>query len=134
MLNKILLKKQFNNFNLSFPTIRFGGCGIFAELLYEKFIKFDIVPKIFIFGTKMQLEEENFFHVSLKIGNKFIDSMGTHENLLKLRKANHLPFVTQKEITLGDLLELNRKNIWNGTFDKKYIPDIKAEIDKILTL
>ena len=142
-----IIESKIKEIGNEFPSIRFGGCGVFAELLFDKLTAIDIVPKVIIFGWTKPIEVEelnkkqpcaskllkefHFFHIALKVNKVFIDSDGIHKSFEEIRKKNKLPFVSQREIRYKTLRFLNKQGIWNDKFDRKSIPYIRERFDKI---
>ena len=132
--------------------INYGGCGIFAKLLYYNLRKYlSITPDIVCFDIAdvvsalphgkinkyKSLKEFNnhsytCVHIALKINNYYIDSSGVHkfewyENQYKIDLVEHTGMTIQtlsRWVATGDS--------WNSTFDRYTIGDINKDIDKLI--
>lgn len=134
-----------------FPTINWGGCGVFANLLATELDKLGVKYKIIWIGDDSKhkkdikrifkdkgndvclLDFNNEFiwvsHIMIKIGRKFIDASGIYENF-KTTEWNHREVIceiTKKEL---ELISLSNHG-WNCSFNRTQIPKVERELKKI---
>jgi len=127
--------------------INYGGCGIFAKLLYYNLRKYlSVTPDIVCFDFPIadplpqgginkykSLQEFNWHgytcvHLVLKIKDYYIDSSGIHklqwfENQYNMDLVEHTGMSIQ---TLSSWVASGRN--WNPTFDRYTIGDINKDL------
>jgi hypothetical protein len=132
--------------------INYGGCGIFAKLLYYNMKKYlNITPEIVCFdwpGTELpkgginkykSLVEFNnagytCIHITLKINDYYIDSSGVH----KLEWYNKVygygqGFDIHEGMTIQTLTKwVSNSTSWNSTFNRYTAGDINKDMIKVV--
>jgi len=140
--------------------INYGGCGIFAKLLYYNLRKYlNITPEIvlFDFADAEQLDhgeinryssleefnedEHTCVHIVLKVGNQYIDSSGIHSlSWFKNRVYGHPVLrllrgglIEQEGMTIQTLSKWVRTaGDWNDTFDRYSTGDINKDMVDVM--
>ena len=145
-------KDDWNSINTKTKgsRINYGGCGIFAKLLYYNLKKYlNVTPEI-VFITNdtgdgisdinkyqsfLELNETDHIciHICLKLNNYYIDSSGIHRwnwfaNIYK--RYNPIELNNMSISTLTNWVRNN--NNWNNSFDRYTTGDINTDMKKIL--
>jgi hypothetical protein len=134
-----------------FPTINWGGCGVFANLLATELDKLGVKYKIIWIGHEARHKKDikKIFkhyggqvtlgafndsdiyvaHIMIKVGRKFIDASGVHKNLNNTQWGW---YGLRHEITKEqlELISLSSEG-WNSDFNRNQIPRVKKEVKKI---
>lgn len=131
--------------------INYGGCGIFAKLLYYNLRKyFSVTPEIIVFdypsadalphgeiNKYKSLKEFNYndytcVHIVLKIKDYYIDSSGVHK-LQWFYKQYNMPLTEHTGMTIQTLTKwVNNSRGWNPTFDRYTIGDINKDMVNLI--
>jgi len=136
--------------NNKHPNINYGGCGVFAVLLYDKLKALGFRPKIAVmaYSKKNFLDSqdmyfdcgldyyyrnrtEGFCHVIVKAGGYYIDSTGAYKDYKDMKHYRRsFDFIEKVNV---DFLRAcsNEKRFWNDTFNRRQIPTITKKIEKI---
>jgi len=134
-----------------FPSINWGGCGVFANLLANELDKLGVKYKIIWIGHEARHKKDikDIFkhyggqvslidfnnrdiylaHVMIKVGRKFIDASGVHKNLNDTQWGWYR---LRHEITKEQLefISLTSEG-WNTSFNRNQIPRVEKEVKKI---
>ncbi len=132
-------------------TINFGGCGIFAKLLYYNMRKYlNITPEIICidldehqispgeindYKTVQEYNEDGnmCIHIVLKLGDKYIDSSGIHAFSWFEQQVYRHPLCQQEGMTIQTLTRwCASSNSWNPTFNRYNIGDINDDMVKVM--
>lgn len=134
-----------------FPSINWGGCGVFANLLTTELDKLGVKYKIIwignnpndkkqikkIFkekGDKVILWDFNEIgigvaHFMVKIGRKFVDASGVYKSLNDTEWWNYR---LRCEVTKENLNSVSVSHLgWNNMFDRKQIPRVEREVKSL---
>ena len=129
--------------------INYGGCGMFAKLLYYNMRKYlNITPEIILFDTSEQLQDgeinkypslQDFnraghmcVHIVLKVGDYYIDSSGVHKfSWFTNVYGGWFKLTEQTGMTIQTLSKwVSSANSWNPTFNRESTGEInKAMVD-----
>jgi hypothetical protein len=137
------LEEGLNYVNICTPTdINSGGCGVFAQLLYNKFQELGVKVEILALfsdtesksyqGFKKYIDTGVFTnnamieHVVIRFGELYLDSTGIYNSKISLMK-DIIPMSIEQ---LNFMVE-NAK--WNTIFDRDCIPFMKEKIDEVFT-
>ena len=135
-----LLVSNYADINGRIPDINRGGCGIFAEELYNTLIKLGNKPQIYII-TRFNINDVleaiandntygfSFNHIIIKIGKYYYDSNGkrTIEDYRDIYGSN-ISFVN---CSIEYLNKLNANiDVWNDTFNRNKTKNIQAVLEK----
>ena len=127
--------------------INYGGCGIFAKLLYYNLRKYlSVTPDIICFdfpssrplprggiNKYKSLGEFNQYgytcvHITLKIKDYYIDSSGVHK-LQWFKKQYNMNLVEHTGMSIQTLSSwVATGDDWNNTFDRYTIGDINKDL------
>lgn len=150
---KKLSKKHYNEIIYNFydyfkriQNLNRGGCGIFAKLLFERFIEIGYEPKFVLHLTDKTDSASNaiiaqmervgnascysfdlcnirWFHISVRVGNINVDANGIYE------PSENMQFAFISKETLETML--TEQDYWNHSFDYKNSPQqIKYALQK----
>lgn len=132
--------------------INYGGCGIFAKLLYYNLRKYlNITPEIVVFDfpfsdsnkgeinnykSLREFNEDGYscVHIALKIKDNYIDSSGIHkESWFKKVYGFNEPLGIHEGMTIQTLTKwVATSDSWNSTFDRYTTGNINKDMVKIL--
>ncbi len=132
--------------------INYGGCGVFAKLLYYNMRKYlGITPEITFFDRwpNKQLpkgkinqysslreayrDDHMCIHITLKVGNHYIDSSGVHSRKWWDKVYPSIKLVEQEGLTIQTLTKwVATSNNWNSTFNRYSIGDINKDMVEVL--
>ena len=134
--------------NYKVSNINRGGCGAFAEHLYDNLIKLGYKPKIAVLVHSLEKFEESIGlldigfnhymlyrtegtpHIVVKVGRKYIDSTGF--NTLKELREMYVAQEIYEGFDIETLRVLNsHREGWNTRFDRRKIPTIKKHIETV---
>jgi hypothetical protein len=138
----LLAKKILNEYqdiNDTLPSLNRGGCGIFAEKLYDLYLRLGYKPIIILItdsleGMKMRLESDNQYyasiiHIVIKVEDYYIDSNTVSKD------RNDIGFTYGEiclDLTIDKLREWNSTaSLWNRCFDRDDIGYISEKIENI---
>lgn len=133
-----IIQSNFHHFN-DIPYINSGGCGLFAENLYNALKRLNFKPQLAIITPRPEQTKEviqnnrgcnetEFNHILVYVGGRLIDNEGIYD---KRDFSIH-------ELVIGlsvELLHEWNKNpkYWNDTFNrKKYCKKILTGFEKIV--
>lgn len=124
---EIVLEDELTKIRTDIPYIHRGGCGIFAVLLWDMLTFSGYMTKPVEMYDGHPIWTRN--HILLKHNDKFIDSLGIHDN------TDWMGFSVEKPLSLEDL---NRR-AWSddnwlkgkGAFDRKDILRLKSAIHRL---
>jgi hypothetical protein len=144
--------KQADNFRGITPQtpqskINYGGCGIFAKLLYYNLRKyFSVTPEIVCFDfpferalpkgainkyetlTDYNQAGHSCVHVTVKINDYYLDSTGVHKYEW-YTKVYGMPLVEHEGMTIQTLSRwVATGDNWNSTFDRYTTGDINKDM------
>lgn len=138
-------------------NINFGGCGIFAEHLYDKLKLLGFRPKIVVFVySKVEFEKsmamlakrgmnyyinqrtEGFPHVVVKAGGYYIDSTGAYKDYRKMQHYRTM-YTPYEGMDIDQLRECNQpQELWNNSFYRgdakvigKHLEKVYKKVDKL---
>ena len=145
---------ELGKISKKYPTINYGGCGAFAlyvsDELNKRNIKHDIawigsawdiretkreIRKIFKSNSYVNLRDFNdngiyLSHAMIKIKNNFIDAEGVFNGFENAGWNLREVIATIKTDELRMLV--NDEEGWNDSFNRKNMPKIKKDIEKIM--
>lgn len=136
------LQPELRKLDFSIANVNCGGCGLFAEELYNTLSKVGYKLEIGIITRDVEeitnriTNNKNgggadWSHIVIVTKGVIIDSDGLHSNVKEFHYSGEPTIVTGMSIEL--LKQWNSiKGDWNPTFDrKKYLPIIKKEFLRI---
>jgi hypothetical protein len=135
------LEEGLNYVNICTPTdINSGGCGVFAQLLYNKFQELGVKVEIIALFSNLSVPCYKAFknyvstgefndkvmveHIVIRFGELYLDSQGIFNPKLQLMQD-----ITPISIEQLNFLVENAK--WNTIFDRDCIPFIKEKINEV---
>lgn len=139
---------RYINSKTQASNINYGGCGMFAKLLYYNMRKYlKITPEI-VFLANGPVDDINDYknlldlynelelhcvHVTLKIGKYYIDSSGIHAwKWIENQYSSWNP-MEAKGMTINTLNRFVDHNIgWNNSFDRYTTGDINKDMVAIM--
>jgi hypothetical protein len=134
-----------------FPSINFGGCGVFANLLANELDKLGVKYKIVWIGshrrhkkiikqtfnhygglvTLNEFNEQEVFlaHVMIKIGKTYIDASGVYNSFKETQWSYRCVIcdITKEQLEFITLTSIG----WNTSFNRNQIPRVEKEVKKI---
>ena len=140
------------NVKTNHSTINYGGCGIFAQLLYYNMRKYlGITPEIVIFDWPWNQELSGTYgvnqydslgefaadgytciHITLKVNDYYIDSSGIHKKQW-FEKAYRSKLLVHEGMKIQTLVKWVRSSdAWNPTFDRYSIGDINDDMVEVM--
>ena len=145
---------ELGKISKKYPTINYGGCGAFAlyvsDELNKRNIKHDIawigntfgnssmkkeIREIFKSNSYVNLVEFNrngiyLSHAMIKIKNNFVDAEGVFNGFNNTNWTYREVLATIKTDELRMLV--NDEQGWNDEFNRKNMPKLKKDIEKIM--
>ena len=139
-----MLKEFVNEYvsiNQRIKYINFGGCGVFAEHLYDKLELLGFKPKLVVFTNsckelekRLSLDEKKmidywkgmFYHIMIMVDGYYVDCKWCSSEIPALYTKHEI----SKKLDIGTLRYINQLPIWNSTFDRDNIPVIIKRLDK----
>lgn len=136
--------------NNTIRHINYGGCGIFAEHLYDNLILLGFKPKIAVFVySVVEFEKsinilktegmvsyyykrtEGFPHIIVTLDDLFIDSTGAFTDYKQMH--SYWPdYKLYKDFDIDILRECNSNDrLWNSSFNRNNITSIYRKLNKI---
>lgn len=145
------LGEEIKKINDKYPDINYGGCGLFAVLLYNKLKNLGYNPVICSFVYNEQAfrksieiynkegilsyelkRREGFCHVILKVGDFYMDSTGVYEIVTEMDEFC-MGYRVVEGVSYKMILECsNKRSLWNNTFNRNHISEIEGELNLIL--
>ena len=134
-----LLVNNYQNINETVRNINRGGCGIFAEKLYNILLKFGNKPKLLVIttdaeGLKTRISGETSMggaleHIVVQVGKYYYDSQGRYTNHLKIGTYGKTDLV---ELPLDVLVKWNAQSWrWNDCFNRRSIKTIETKLNNV---
>lgn len=143
--------KEVIKINKQYPYINYGGCGVFAERLYDKLKLFGYKPKIVVlvnskqcFADSMKMLDERgldyywinrtegFSHIMVKVNGYYVDSEGMYKSQADMPSKWRYYDIYEKGMKIGSLRKCTAdERFWNDRFDRYDIPAIENRLDSI---
>jgi hypothetical protein len=137
--------KEYMKINKDVPNINFGGCGVFAEHLYDRLKLMGYKPRLVVLTyprhvkmlrLRLRLSGQDFVraydaaivHVLVKVDGYYLDNLGAVTSFEDTRYNRYAKF---ERLSIEKLREINRLPIWNSSFNIRHIPKIIKRLDKI---
>lgn len=134
--------EEIKPINVKVRYIHCGGCGVFAEHLYDLFAKLGHKPKLVIITNsakdmdkrvkgKAYTSYPSLKHIIIKIDKYYVDNLGVYA------KVENVPYFDGKSeccksLTIDKLREWNgNASMWNDTFNRKHISTITKKINNV---
>lgn len=134
-----------------YSKINFGGCGIFAKLLYYNMRKYlGVTPEFIVFDFHhakslpkgdinkysdvhdFYRQGHNLLHVVCKVGDYYIDSSGIHKKEW-FERAYRKPLKEYEGLTIQTLTKwVNTSEAWNPTFNRYDIGNINKDMVNVM--
>jgi hypothetical protein len=135
------LVENYTNINSIVPNINCGGCGIFAEALYNSLTKLGNKPKLIVLTNnptymRLCIREDiginSLWHIIVKVGNYYYDSNGRFSSVSDIIKKYDYPNLTCVDVPIERLAEWNKdKSIWNSKFNRAHINKVHNVLNTI---
>lgn len=134
---------EYVEINKVVPNIHFGGCGVFAEQLYDRLKLMGYKPRVVaftnnirIFKHRLKLTGDEFvgenrallIHVAVKVDGYYLDSWGA---VTSFENTRYQSFLRYEKMSIDKLREVNELPIWNKSFNRANIKVITKRLDKI---
>lgn len=135
---------EYVEINKVVPNIHFGGCGVFAEQLYDKLKLMGYKPRLVVFSDsvvgirkKLKLNRNDFMlmkythpviHICVKVDGVYLDSWGLTTSFENTRYSRYKKY---EKLSITKLREINAFPIWNQAFKRANIKVITKRLDKI---
>lgn len=129
-----------------FPDINYGGCGVFALILYSELKSLGANPKLLVsIGTIVSMSKSivrkanqcknleqldnllDIGHIFVQVGRRYIDSTGVHYTKYDISFTSRcIPLTVEALNTMAH----NSKG-WNEEFNRRRTPAIRRTVHKI---
>jgi len=135
--------KEIQPINEQVDSINCGGCGVFAEHLYDLFIKLGHKPELAIItNSKKDMDKrvkgipwENYpsiTHIVVKVDKYYMDNSGVFDKIEDVPGYGFWGNELCTDLTIETLKEWTSwSSLWNDTFDRKHIKTIAKKINEV---
>lgn len=143
------LFEQYQTINEKVPYINEGGCGIFAEKLFNLLTSLSLNPKLIVLtNNRIGMDKRiggmegysrlygyaSITHIVVKLNDKYIDSTGIYETIKAIshvHKYKPNETYTSLKLTIDKLMEWNAEPyMWNDNFNRKHIKRIENKLNE----
>jgi hypothetical protein len=142
------LVEQYSSINEKVPYINHGGCGVFAEKLYNIMRNIGLKPQLVVITNnriemdkRIRGEAHNYgsiIHIVVKIHGKYVDSTGVYKSIAAVADYHKYPLKEREVSTLltTDVLANwnSQRYFWNERFNRKYIKTIEDKLEKVCNM